>query len=99
MSIPMRTRTVMSASLALSILACASDPTSPDPFKGPSLARAAAETYTAVPLATLYGLDGAAFDINPAGQVVGGIGEWNAVLWKKGVVTDLGSFHLRHGNQ
>jgi probable HAF family extracellular repeat protein len=46
------------------------------------------------PLPTLGGAESSASDINAAGQIVGGAqtasGEWHAVVWQKGTVTDLG---------
>jgi probable HAF family extracellular repeat protein len=46
------------------------------------------------PLPTLGGAESYAKDINAAGQIAGGAqttsGEWHAVIWQKGTVTDLG---------
>jgi probable HAF family extracellular repeat protein len=96
----MRSCTVLSAGLALALLACASEETTTEPASSPSLNRAAHRTYTTVPLGLSGGADfgGEAFAINAKGQVVG----WSdvvtangilphAALWERGVPTDLGT--------
>jgi probable HAF family extracellular repeat protein len=94
--IPVRI-TLLSAAMALGMLACTSVETPTDPSGGPSLTRATAGTYTAVDLGTLGGRSATARGINPAGQIVGesytegGAGLFHAFLWEKGLMTDLGT--------
>ena len=96
----MRSRTVLFASLALAMLACASKETTTEPASTPGLSRAANRTYTTVTLGMGVGADfgGEAFAMNAKGQVVG----WSdvvtangvlphAALWEQGVPTDLGT--------
>lgn len=91
----MRQIRVVSATIALGLLACTSEQGPTEAPSGPSLARAAASAYTAVDLGTLGGNRTFASAINSAGQVVGGStlpsGETRAFLWANGVMTDLGT--------
>lgn len=98
--IPVRSRTILIAGLALAMVACTSGDTPTEPPGSPSLARAGNARYTAVDLGTLAGCcygdeDNAAVGINPAGQVVGSTGTSeagvHAFVWDKGVMTDLGT--------
>jgi probable HAF family extracellular repeat protein len=96
--------TLLSAAMALGMLACTSEETMTEPSASASPARAVVKTYTAVDLGTLPGCcDGdetnVATSIDPAGQVVGSTGTVGAsvhpFLWEKGIMTDLaptGSF-------
>jgi probable HAF family extracellular repeat protein len=94
--IPVRI-TLLSAAMALGMLACSSEETPTEPSGGPSLTRATAGTYTAVDLGTLGGRSATARGISPAGQIVGesytegGAGLFHAFLWEKGLMTDLGT--------
>jgi probable HAF family extracellular repeat protein len=85
--IPVRLVTLLSATLALGILACASEETP----TGPALV-AAARPYIAVDLGTA-GENSGATDVNSRGQIVGQARSVNpiGVVWDKGVQTDLGS--------
>ena len=81
---------LLTVSLGFGMMACSSGEIPTEPAVGASLAKAAGATYTAVDLGPLL----AASAINPAGQVVGASpadGGAHAVLWDKGVVTDLGT--------
>jgi probable HAF family extracellular repeat protein len=77
---------LLTVTLGVGIIACSSGDTPTEPAVGASLARVAAATYTAVDLSPLV----SATAINPAGQIVGTDGS-HAVVWDKGVVTDLGT--------
>jgi probable HAF family extracellular repeat protein len=89
--------TLLSAPMALGMVACTSEESPTEPSAEVSPARAAAKTYTAVDLGTLGGAKSEAWAINPAGQVVGGSetapGSFqnHAFLWEKGAMTDLGT--------
>jgi probable HAF family extracellular repeat protein len=83
----MRTRTAIIAGLALSVLGCASEPTSVS--EEPSLARGDGAEYTAVHLGDWP--SGQAYGINAAGQIVGTTAR-HAALWDKGVLKDLGDW-------
>ena len=95
----MRLITLLSATVALGIVACTSEETLTEPSSGPSLAAAVRSAYTAVDLGSLAGDFGNSFalDINPAGQIVGlsqtgfNLPEQHAVLWTKDGMTDLGA--------
>jgi probable HAF family extracellular repeat protein len=95
--IPVRLITLLSATLALGISACMSEPGPTEAPDSPSLAQADASAYTVVDLGTLGGSPAFAYAlaINSAGQVVGAStipsGEIHAFLWDKGVMTDLGT--------
>ena len=87
---------LLSAGLAVGMLACTSKetPTEPSAKAGPALA--AVRTSTAVDLGTLPGgTHSSAVAINSAAQVVGQSGttggENHAALWENGTVTDLGT--------
>jgi probable HAF family extracellular repeat protein len=81
-----RLLTLLSATMALGMGACTSEESPTEPSANVSPARAVAGTYTAVDLDTPLA-SGEATAINPAGVVVGNVG--NAFLWEKGVlVTD-----------
>jgi probable HAF family extracellular repeat protein len=74
--IPVRLITLLSATMALAMLACTSEEATTEPSGGPSLARGGAGTYTAVDLGILdipqgFASFSLASDINDAGQVVG----------------------------
>jgi hypothetical protein len=72
--LPLRLITLLSATMALGMLACTSEETPTEPSGSPNLARGATGTYTAVDLGTLGGPLGGfsrANAINPVGQVVG----------------------------
>jgi probable HAF family extracellular repeat protein len=94
-----RLMTLLSATVALGILACTSEETPTEPSSTPSPAAALRNAYTAVDLGSLTGDFGnsLASDINPAGQIVGlsqtgvNLPELHAVLWTKGGMTDLGT--------
>ena len=93
----MRARTAILAGLTLSVLGCASDPTSvssdPTSVSGDrSLARRGSAGYTTVHLSTLGDWPpGEANGINAAGQIVGE-SAGRAALWDKGVLKDLGDW-------
>jgi probable HAF family extracellular repeat protein len=90
---------LLSAALALGMVACGSDQTMTEPLAPPSQTLATTATYTRRDLGTLGGSRSEATDVNGAGQVVG----WStlvpsgfsfpshAFLWKSGVMTDLGT--------
>ena len=79
--------TLLSATMALGMLACTSEETLTEPSAGTSPAEAVAATYTAVDLGALPGGNlSSARAINSAGQVAGvsgtAAGDNHAVLWK-----------------
>jgi len=84
---PMLARTLIFAGVALSVLGCASDPTSIS--EDPHLARSGNAQYRIVHLPTAA--TGIAYGINDAGQIVGETGR-DAALWYKGVLKDLGDW-------
>jgi probable HAF family extracellular repeat protein len=97
-AIPMRSLVLLSGA-ALGLLACSSEETPTDPSRGVSLGRAAGSQYIATALDPLHRIS--ASDFNSRGQVVGSIEvrvgseeepflEQHAVIWEKGVLTDLG---------
>ena len=90
--------TVLSATLALAMVACTSEtPTEPAAEPSPALSAAGGGTfYTAKDLGTLPGgTSSVAAAINSAGQVAGMSGTANgddhAFYWASGVMTDLGT--------
>jgi probable HAF family extracellular repeat protein len=97
--IPVRLITLLSATMALGVLACTSEESLTEPAGIPSLARVAVARYTRVDLGALGAGEGEccseAFGINPAGQVVGwsftAADATHAFLWEKGVMSDLGT--------
>jgi probable HAF family extracellular repeat protein len=97
--ISVRPITLLSATVALGIVACTAEETLTEPPSRPSLAPAVRTAYTAVDLGSLAGPFGNSFasDINPAGQVVGlsqtgfNLPVQHAVLWTKDGMTDLGT--------
>ena len=89
--------TLLSAGVALGMLACTSEdsPTTPSGSPTAALATAAAAEYRAVDLGTLGGAGSIAFGINKNGQIVGqsltAQTQNHAFLWSAGVMTDLGT--------
>ena len=95
--LPVGLITLLSATVALGISACTSEPEPTEAPDSPNLAQAPASSYTAVDLGTLGGSPANAYAlaINSAGQVVGAStvpnGETHAFLWDNGIMTDLGT--------
>jgi probable HAF family extracellular repeat protein len=85
----------VSATVAIAMLACTSEPGPTDVSEAPSLVETIAHTYTAMNLGHLGGDRSYALAINAVGQVVGGSalpnGETRAFLWENGVMKDLGT--------
>jgi probable HAF family extracellular repeat protein len=94
-SIPRRLTSLLSASIAMAILACSSDRTT-EPSTELSLDVVAGGRYTIVDLGTLTGPNSSATDLNGVGQVVGwsqivrsdGSLQNNPFIWKDGVMKD-----------
>jgi probable HAF family extracellular repeat protein len=92
-----RLSTLLSATVAIGVLACASEQTT-EPSLDPSLAVVAGGRYTIGDLGTLGGTTSSATGLNGAGQVVGwssmparsdGRIDYHPFIWKTGVMRDL----------
>jgi probable HAF family extracellular repeat protein len=92
-----RLMTLLSATVALGLLACTSEETPTEPSASAHPELATVKAYTAVDLGTLGGPSSEATGINPAGQIVGGSQtaagsfQTHAFLWVDGRMTDLGT--------
>jgi len=91
----MRSLILLSPAVALTLLACSPKDTPTAPSANPSLKQGSTRSYTAIDLGTFT-----AADINPVGQVAGGISvqigtpddpreETRAIIWQHGAITDL----------
>jgi probable HAF family extracellular repeat protein len=87
--------TLLSAGVALGMLACTSEDSPTTPSASPTAASTTAAEYRAVDLGTLGGAGSIAFGINKSGQIVGqsltAQTQNHAFLWSAGVMTDLGT--------
>ncbi len=86
---------ILASGMALALLSCSPEGAPTEPAAEPELSKTGHGKYHAVFLPTLGGAWSQASEINQAGQIVGEAenseGDVHAVMWRNGVVIDLGT--------